>query len=103
MQARVVGICEDSRQCFIVKQRKWLKNVWFLDAATREIKRKESACIKFLVIAIRGLKSAEEGLLVPPSLVLQSQAILNRLKDTLRYLCRKTLRKSTYFHTNRKL
>ena len=39
-------ICEDSPQIVLVKQRKWLKNVWFLDAATLEIKRKESACIK---------------------------------------------------------
>ena len=30
----------------------------------------------------------------------KSQGILNRLKDTIRYLCRKTLRKRTYFHTN---
>ena len=37
-----------------------MKNVWFLDAATLEIKRMESVCIRFLVIAIRGLKSVEE-------------------------------------------
>ena len=30
----------------------------------------------------------------------KSQGILNRLKDTLHYLCRKTLRKRKYFHTN---
>ena len=30
----------------------------------------------------------------------KSQGILNRLKDTLRHLCRKTLRKRRYIHTN---
>ena len=30
----------------------------------------------------------------------KSQGILNRLKDTIRYLCRKTLQKRTHFHTN---
>ena len=42
-------MCEDSR-------RKWLKSAWFMDAATLTINRKESACIRFLVIAIRGVE-----------------------------------------------
>ena len=48
-------ICEDSPQIVLVKQRKWLKNVWFLDAATLEIKRKKSACIRFLLSMLRAL------------------------------------------------
>ena len=37
-----------------------MKSAWFMDAATLTINRKESACIRFLLIAIRGLKSGEE-------------------------------------------
>ena len=40
----------------IVKQKKWSKNVWFLDAATLEIKRKESACIRFLLSMLCALE-----------------------------------------------
>ena len=32
-----------------------VENVWFLDAATLEIKRKESACIRFLLSMLRAL------------------------------------------------
>ena len=39
------------------------------------------------------------GLLFRPSLFLESPGILNRQKDTLPYLSRKTLRKKTYFCT----
>ena len=45
-------ICEDSWQCFVVKQRKWWENVWFLNATTLEIKRKESASIRFLLMGL---------------------------------------------------
>ena len=33
-----------------------VENVWFLDAATLEIKRKESACIRFLLSMLRALE-----------------------------------------------
>ena len=37
-----------------------MKSAWYMDAANLKINRKESAYIRFLLIAIRGLKSSEE-------------------------------------------